>query len=52
MIKTMNNILVNTQIDIQDLGKLLYKKTLGRVLGLVQVSQCFMYLVKCLRLLI
>ena len=27
MIKTMNNILVNTQIDIQDLGKLLYKKT-------------------------
>ena len=27
MIKTMNNTLVNTQIDIQDLGKLLYKKT-------------------------
>ena len=27
MIKTMNNALVNTQIDIQDLGKLLYKKT-------------------------
>ena len=27
MIKTMNNTLVNTKIDIQDLGKLLYKKT-------------------------
>ena len=27
MIKTMNNTLVNTQIDIQDLGKLFYKKT-------------------------
>ena len=27
MIKAMNNTLVNTQIDIQDLGKLLYKKT-------------------------
>ena len=27
MIKTMNNTLVNTKIDIQDLGKVLYKKT-------------------------
>ena len=27
MIKTINNNLANTQIDIQDLGKLLYKKT-------------------------
>ena len=27
MIETMNNTLVNTKIDIQDLGKLLYKKT-------------------------
>tara|TARA_B100001250_G_scaffold409890_1_gene435152 strand:+ start:153 stop:824 length:672 start_codon:yes stop_codon:yes gene_type:complete len=27
MIKAMNNTLVNTKIDIQDLGKLLYKKT-------------------------
>ena len=27
MIKIMNNTLVNTKIDIQDLGKLLYKKT-------------------------
>ena len=27
MIKTINSTLANTQIDIQDLGKLLYKKT-------------------------
>ena len=27
MIKTINSNLANTQIEIQDLGKLLYKKT-------------------------